>query len=520
MVWALSTGHRGGFSTCHAGDAPDALARLETMCLLGDGAVPHRAVRAQVLAAVDVLVGVARAADGQRRITGAAPRRTAPGWARTCSRGCGEQVRPGRAATCAPARCTAALGGVDLGEVGPLRRHAARRRSMRQRRHSMSPRARRWSGWSGRSDAACRWSRRWPPGRARSGSRPWTCWSRPSGWVTAAAATSPSPSTRSRGVAAGPDRGRRRGPSPGQPGPILGRGAGGTAAVRCGLLLPARPCGGRHAARPHRSAGRASWSACSWTSPVHGSCAGWSTERCDDRLGAGPGGGLGGGAHVRDRPDAGRGASPSWNRSGEGCTAAHRLLSGRRRRSTRPRPSHRPRGRRAPWPGPRARACCRSGSGDRDRPAPGRRPPPATRSTPVWQRWDGWAPVRCAPDWPRSTAPSPGAGPSRMRWATCPTGLGPPVRPLVTTLTASLRSGAPPGPSLQRLADAQRQRQRRRAEERVRRLPVLLLAPLVGLVMPAFVVLTIVPVAVTTARAGLVPASARGPVQPVPVEPP
>ena len=71
MVWALSTGHRGGFSTCHAGDAPDALARLETMCLLGNGAVPHRAVRAQVLAAVDVLVGVARAADGQRRITGA-----------------------------------------------------------------------------------------------------------------------------------------------------------------------------------------------------------------------------------------------------------------------------------------------------------------------------------------------------------------------------------------------------------------------------------------------------------------
>jgi hypothetical protein len=37
---------------------------------------------------------------------------------------------------------------------------------------------------------------------------------------------------------------------------------------------------------------------------------------------------------------------------------------------------------------------------------------------------------------------------------------------------------------------------------------VLLLGPLVGLVLPAFVVVTIVPVAVTTARAGLLPASA------------
>jgi pilus assembly protein TadC len=89
-----------------------------------------------------------------------------------------------------------------------------------------------------------------------------------------------------------------------------------------------------------------------------------------------------------------------------------------------------------------------------------------------------------------------------------PDELGPAVRPLATTLVASLRSGAPLGPALQRLADAERRRERRRAEERVRRLPVTLLAPLVGLVLPAFVVLTIVPVAWTTARAGLMPASA------------
>lgn len=68
MVWALSTGHRGSFSTCHAGDAADALARLETMCVLGLGHVPHSAVREQVRSAVDVLVGVERRVDGTRRV--------------------------------------------------------------------------------------------------------------------------------------------------------------------------------------------------------------------------------------------------------------------------------------------------------------------------------------------------------------------------------------------------------------------------------------------------------------------
>lgn len=86
-----------------------------------------------------------------------------------------------------------------------------------------------------------------------------------------------------------------------------------------------------------------------------------------------------------------------------------------------------------------------------------------------------------------------------------PARLGPSVRPLSTTLVVAASSGAPLGPTLQRLADAERRRLRRRTEERVRRLPVLLLAPLVGLVLPAFVLLTVVPVALTTARTGLVP---------------
>lgn len=85
---------------------------------------------------------------------------------------------------------------------------------------------------------------------------------------------------------------------------------------------------------------------------------------------------------------------------------------------------------------------------------------------------------------------------------------GEPLRPLITTLVATLASGAPAGPALQRLADAERRRLRRRAEERVRRLPVLLLAPLIGLVLPAFVVVTIVPVALTAASSGSLLAAA------------
>ena len=68
MIWAMATGHRGGFSTCHACSAADALDRLEAMCLMSGDGVPHSAVRAQVRSAVDLLVGVERSGDGRRAI--------------------------------------------------------------------------------------------------------------------------------------------------------------------------------------------------------------------------------------------------------------------------------------------------------------------------------------------------------------------------------------------------------------------------------------------------------------------
>lgn len=68
MIWALSTGHAGSFSTCHAAGPDDALRRLETMCALAGEGLPLHALRAQVRSAVDVLVGVARGPCGSRRV--------------------------------------------------------------------------------------------------------------------------------------------------------------------------------------------------------------------------------------------------------------------------------------------------------------------------------------------------------------------------------------------------------------------------------------------------------------------
>lgn len=70
---------------------------------------------------------------------------------------------------------------------------------------------------------------------------------------------------------------------------------------------------------------------------------------------------------------------------------------------------------------------------------------------------------------------------------------GEPARPLAATLAACERYGAPVADALDRLAGEARDRQRRRAEQAARRLPVLLLFPLVLCTLPAFALLAIVP---------------------------
>ncbi|QGG96522.1 type II secretion system F family protein [Actinomarinicola tropica] len=80
--------------------------------------------------------------------------------------------------------------------------------------------------------------------------------------------------------------------------------------------------------------------------------------------------------------------------------------------------------------------------------------------------------------------------------AELPRQVGEEVRPLVRVLAGSLRDGTAIVPALERLASEVRTERRRAAEERARRLPVVLLFPLVVCVLPAFGLLTVVPLLV------------------------
>jgi tight adherence protein C len=74
------------------------------------------------------------------------------------------------------------------------------------------------------------------------------------------------------------------------------------------------------------------------------------------------------------------------------------------------------------------------------------------------------------------------------------------VRALGSSLARSQRLGASTGPSLRGLADDLRSARRVRMEEQARRSPVKMLFPLVFLVLPAFLLLTVGPVLLATIR--------------------
>ncbi|MFZ6003594.1 MAG: CpaF family protein [Actinomycetota bacterium] len=68
MLSAMNTGHDGSLSTCHANSTADALRRLETMVLSAGLELPLAAARDLITSAVDLIVQVARLADGSRRV--------------------------------------------------------------------------------------------------------------------------------------------------------------------------------------------------------------------------------------------------------------------------------------------------------------------------------------------------------------------------------------------------------------------------------------------------------------------
>ena len=69
MLQAMNTGHDGSLTTTHANSPREAVARLETLCLMAGLDLPVRAIREQIVGAVDLVVQQTRFADGSRRIT-------------------------------------------------------------------------------------------------------------------------------------------------------------------------------------------------------------------------------------------------------------------------------------------------------------------------------------------------------------------------------------------------------------------------------------------------------------------
>jgi pilus assembly protein CpaF len=69
MLQAMNTGHDGSMSTIHANRPREALTRLENMVAMVGVKLPPEAVRAQIAAAINLIVQVARMRDGVRRVT-------------------------------------------------------------------------------------------------------------------------------------------------------------------------------------------------------------------------------------------------------------------------------------------------------------------------------------------------------------------------------------------------------------------------------------------------------------------
>jgi pilus assembly protein CpaF len=69
MLQAMNTGHDGSMCTIHANAARDALTRVENMVQMGQYQLPTRAIRQQIVSAIDLIVQVERMHDGGRRVT-------------------------------------------------------------------------------------------------------------------------------------------------------------------------------------------------------------------------------------------------------------------------------------------------------------------------------------------------------------------------------------------------------------------------------------------------------------------
>ena len=68
MLQAMNTGHDGSLTTIHANTPRDALGRIENMVSMTGINFPIKALRAQIAAAIDVVIQVSRLEDGTRKV--------------------------------------------------------------------------------------------------------------------------------------------------------------------------------------------------------------------------------------------------------------------------------------------------------------------------------------------------------------------------------------------------------------------------------------------------------------------
>jgi pilus assembly protein CpaF len=69
MLQAMNTGHDGSLTTLHANTPRDAVARMETMCMMAGMDMPVAVIREQIASAINVIVQQTRLRDGQRKVS-------------------------------------------------------------------------------------------------------------------------------------------------------------------------------------------------------------------------------------------------------------------------------------------------------------------------------------------------------------------------------------------------------------------------------------------------------------------
>jgi pilus assembly protein CpaF len=68
MLQAMNTGHDGSLTTVHSNSPRDAIARLETLCMMAGMNLPVFVIRAQIASAIHLIVQQSRLKDGSRKV--------------------------------------------------------------------------------------------------------------------------------------------------------------------------------------------------------------------------------------------------------------------------------------------------------------------------------------------------------------------------------------------------------------------------------------------------------------------